>query len=377
MFAMIGQIDGVPVVYQRPDSIDILFDDEAKRRLPRYFKILKGLALPKFLIAKLVEVEYDRSDGLEDLWKAHDEGLKEFYRLRDELSESELIDLWKKAGEREKNLLMLKRDVAWKVLEKCSLCRWRCGVNRLESNKCVCRLDKNAYISTVFIHIGEEPELVPSYTIFFSHCNFKCVFCQNWDISQFHSGNRIPPKTLAEAIEREWRDRRIRNTNWVGGEPTPNLHYILDVLVELKDGPPVVWNTNFYASLETMRILDGIVDIWLPDFKYGNNECAQKYSKIPKYFDVVSRNFKILSDKGEEVIIRHLIMPNHVECCTIPILTWIKENMDLSHVRLNLMDQYRPEYQASKYPEITRRIKRSEWDTALKTAKELGISLTL
>lgn len=375
MFAIIKQIDGIPVVYQRPDSVHILYEEEFKLRLPRYYRLLKRETVAKFLVAKMVEVEFDENDNLDELWEIHNEGIKRERELLE--NEENIVNRYIKGDYPKINLLKLKSVISNKIIENCSLCEWRCGINRKEKKVGVCRLDDQTYISSVFIHIGEEAELVPSYTIFFSHCNFKCVFCQNWDISQHHSGRIIPPEILAEAIDKEWHNRRIRNINWVGGEPTPNLHYILRVLNLVRESVPVVWNSNFYDSIETMQLLNGIVDVWLPDFKYGNSECALKYSKIPNYFETVTRNFKMLSEWGEEILIRHLIMPNHVECCTKPILKWLKENMDLSHTRLNLMDQYRPEYKAHNFPEISRRISESEWNEAFKFAKSLGISLTL
>ncbi|MGQ4892306.1 MAG: radical SAM protein [Candidatus Njordarchaeia archaeon] len=377
MFFTIHQVRGIPVVHQRPDSIAILDDDEFRLRMPRYFKLLKRETITKFMLAKLIEVEFDKDSDLEELWRIHDEGVKEQRRILNEVSDEDLVSMWKRDKRPEQSLLYLKKVIAKKILEKCVFCEWRCEVNRRAREVGVCRLDEEALIASLFIHVGEEAELVPSYTVFFSGCNFRCVFCQNWDISQERSGRFIAPQIIAEAIDSEWRKFRIRNVNWVGGEPTPNLHYILEVLLHMEENVPVVWNSNFYDSIETMKLLDGIVDVWLPDFKYGNNECALKYSKIPKYFDVITRNFKLIAEKGEEIIIRHLILPNHVECCTIPILKWLKENLDLSHIRLNLMDQYRPEYKAMKYPELSRRINRDEWNIALNLARELGISLTL
>jgi len=377
VFTLIGEVKGIPVVWQRPDSIAILDDKEAQERLERYFKILRREALPKFLIAKMIEVEYSDDMSLEELWKVHAEKMKELIEFMREKDDEELITLWKEGGFPKRNLLTLKRDILWKILESCHFCEWRCGINRVRGEKGVCRLNAKAYVSSVFIHIGEEPELVPSYTIFFSHCNFKCVYCQNWDISQIHSGDYIAPEILAETISREWERRRIRNVNWVGGEPTPNIHYIFDVLVKLNAPVPQVWNSNLYNSLETMKILLGTIDVWLPDFKYGNNECGLRLSKVPKYFDVVARNHKILSENNEEVIIRHLVLPNHFKCCTEPILKWIAENMRLNKTRVNVMAQYRPEYKAHEYPEIARRLRIEEWERAVNYAKNLGLSLTM
>jgi len=377
LFTWIGEVDGIPVVWGRPDSVAILEDKEAIQTFSRYWRILKNKTIAKFLIAKLIEVDYDEDLSLEELWNVHDDAMRDFKRILNEFSDEEIIEMWRSRRLSEKNLLKLKRDIAWKILESCRFCEWKCRVNRLKSSNGACRLGKDAYVASVFIHIGEEPELVPSYTVFFSHCNFKCVFCQNWDISQIHSGSPVEPEHLARVIYHEWSHRRIRNVNWVGGEPTPNLHFILDVLVRLDANIPQVWNSNLYNSVEALKLLDGVIDLWLPDFKYGNNDCALRLSKIPKYFDVVTRNLGIINSNGDEILIRHLVLPNHIECCSKPVLEWIAKNLDRSKVRVNVMAQYRPEYKAKKYPDIARRIRREEWKEAFEYARQLGLNLTI
>ncbi len=367
----------VPTIpFWRPDSVEILRDRDAIVRFNRYWRILVGKAIAKYLICKKIEVEkYDPTDE-DEMWVIHDNAMERLKELLSEKTDEEIEKWYRSQPKKENNLLKLKRDLAWKILENCRFCERKCGVNRVDGQKGVCKLGKEARISSIFIHVGEEPELVPSYTIFFSRCNFMCVYCQNWDISQRTTGVIMSPIEVALAIEEHWNNHQIRNVNWVGGDPTPNIHFILDVLINLEASVPQVWNSNFYNSIEALKILDGIIDLWLPDFKYGNNECALRLSKVPKYFDVVTRNFKIVNNNGDEILIRHLVLPNHLECCTRPILRWIKENMDLSHVRVNVMAQYRPEYQAHKYPDISRRLRREEFLEAITYAKQLGIPLT-
>jgi putative pyruvate formate lyase activating enzyme len=222
------------------------------------------------------------------------------------------------------------------------------------------------------VHWGEEPELVPSHTIFFSGCTFNCVFCQNWDISQNpKQGDSFSPKKVAKLMER--RSMSTRNTNWVGGDPTSNLPFILETLTYSNVNIPQIWNSNMYLTEKTMELLEGIVDVYLTDFKYGNNDCAKRLSKIDNYWDIVSRNHKIAQGQCE-MIIRHLVLPNHFECCTRPVLEWISKN--LKDVRVNVMDQYRPEYNAFEHDELTRKLKSEEFERARKLADDLGLSLT-
>ncbi|RLF89558.1 radical SAM protein [Thermococci archaeon] len=348
----------------RPDSIEVLSDEKALRSLRRYFSILSGEEKPRYKLIKRIEVEYSENDPLEELWNLHGDFTKEAKKMieRGELEEEE---------EKESNLLGLKTEISKRILESCSFCERKCGVNRLEGERGACGVGLESRVSSEFLHWGEEPELVPSYTIFFSGCTFKCVFCQNWDISQYpEEGTKVSPKVIATWMEEAER-KGARNVNFVGGDPTPNLHTILEALLYSKADLPVVWNSNMYLTEEAMALLDQAVDVYLTDFKYGNDDCALKYSKVIKYWEIITRNH-LLSKESSEVIIRHLVMPNHIECCTRPILKWISENLG-REVRVNVMGQYRPCYKAGEYEEISRALRISELEEALKIAEEFGL----
>jgi len=264
--------------------------------------------------------------------------------------------------------LKKKVESARQIMQKCHFCERRCGVNRMRGERGYCGVLK-AKISSEFIHLGEEPELIPSYTIFFAGCTFRCVYCQNWDISQFpDNGTYIKPEILARMIERQ----KARNVNWVGGDPTPNLMYILEVLSHLEKNISQVWNSNMYLTEESMRLLNGVMDVYLTDFKYGNDSCAKRLSDARNYCEIVKRNHKLANKQGE-VIIRHLVLPNHLDCCTRPILRWISEN--LKNVKVNVMAQYRPEYRAMKFDDINRRLSYDEFQDAIEIAEELKLDL--
>jgi putative pyruvate formate lyase activating enzyme len=330
----------------------------AKKALPTYFKILDGEEIPLYIKCKKTPINIDLSSSEDRLWEMHD---SMFGTLR--------------SGELAKNpkisLLDLKLKLARQMLLKCELCERKCGSNRLKGKEGHCRVVQSK-ISSEFIHWGEEPELVPSHTIFFSGCTFNCVFCQNWDISQNPKGGDVmSPRRIAEIIER--RSETTRNTNWVGGDPTSNLPFIVEVLTHCETNIPQVWNSNMYLTEKSMKLLDGIIDVYLTDFKYGNNECAKRLSNVPNYWDVVPRNHRLARAQCE-MIIRHLVLPKHFKCCTKPILEWIADNLE--NVRVNVMDQYRPEYNANDYKELTRRLKREEFVRAYKLAQDLGLSLT-
>jgi putative pyruvate formate lyase activating enzyme len=165
------------------------------------------------------------------------------------------------------------------------------------------------------------------------------------------------------------------NINFVGGEPTPNIHTIIDGMTNLDCNIAMLWNSDMYASMEAMKLLLEIIDIWLPDFKYGNNSCARRLSNIPRYFEVVARNHKIAYENGD-MIIRHLVLPNHFECCTKPVLDWIAKNCP--NCLVNVMGQYRPDYKVieypDKYPDVSRTLNEDEIQRAYQYAEKLGLA---
>lgn len=325
-----------------------------------YWAILSGELSPQFLRARAFHVELDLSAPLGELWRAHDEALQAFH----------LGGTGKGSGP---SLLDLKVELGCRQMAECTLCERRCKADRTAGKLGFCKVGQSR-VATMFLHLGEEPQLVPSLTIFFSGCTFRCAFCQNWDISTDPlAGTVLPPERLAAAIARTLDSGGLpRNVNWVGGEPTPNLPYILEVLRELPAGIPQVWNSNMYLTAEGMALLDGVMDVYLTDFKYGSDPCALRLSKVPRYLPVVSRNHARAADQGE-LLIRHLVMPNHLDCCTRPVLRWIGQHTPQALV--NVMDQYRPEHRAGEHPDIARRLKMAEWREAMGYAEQLGLTL--
>lgn len=311
--------------------------------LEQYEAIDRHRDRPQYMVTRETYIEADITDSLENLWRAHNTRMP---------GDTSLLDV--------------KRAIAQRMALHCEFCERRCGVDRRkEQGNCGVQKSK---IASEGAHYGEESVLVPSHTLFFNGCNFHCVYCQNWDISQVPSGRWIPPEQLARIIEA----RNLRNMNFVGGDPTPNLHYILEVLRACNSSVPVVWNSNMYLTEESMNLLEGVVDVYLTDFKYGNNQCAAELSQIPRYWDTITRNH-LLAQEHAELIIRHLVLPDHVECCTQPVLEWIASHLDDPAV--NVMFQYRPEYRALETPRIDRFLTGEEKKRALEIAREYNISL--
>jgi len=344
--------------------------------LHRYHSILKGSRSPAYALAKSFPLSFDDSDADDDLWKLHDRSVGS---LGTEPPNREV-------QEGEGDLLRLKLQLMERMIKRCELCEHRCHVDRLAGKKGKCGVGE-ARIASMFLHHGEEAPLVPSFTVFFAGCNFQCVFCQNFDISTDpRAGREVPPESLARRIEnltdvgragfhvslvREWGEK-AKNVNWVGGEPTPNLGYVLQVLGQCRANIPQIWNSNMYMSERCMSLLHGTVDVYLADFKYGNDECAQRLSRIPDYFPVVSRNH-IQAAKHADLIVRHLMLPGHLECCTKPILRWLAENTP--NALVNVMDQYRPMHLAGDHPELRSGVKIKDHEEAIELARDLDLHL--
>jgi putative pyruvate formate lyase activating enzyme len=339
-------------------------DPGLRKSMGRYIDINKNEKYAKFLIAKTIPVKLPKSE--EKLWKEHERKMGEFRR--------KLKAHDGKKGElkfAKPSLVDLKFEIANRMLKKCEFCERKCRVDRSKGSKGFCGLDSKSFLSSEFIHHGEEASVVPSHTFFFIGCNFYCVYCQNWTISRRKErGTEVKGKELALLAER--RKNESRNINLVGGDPIPNLHTILDMLRNLGINKPIVWNSNMYLSKKSIRLLEGVVDVYLADFKYGNDKCAEKLSKVPDYWKIMTRNY-LLAKKQAELLIRHLVLPNHLECCTKPIMKWVGENLD-NKIRMNIMGQYRPEFEVFEIREMARRVEREEMERAYELADENGLN---
>lgn len=356
----------------RPDSLRVWQNPEVVRRLSRYRAIIDNERLAKYLIAKKLPFDGDLSESTPNLWAHHKECSTGFNDLVMKLDseEANFSDL----PTPQASFLNLKIELAHRILADCHFCERKCGADRTKDEKGWCKLGSESRVSSAFLHTGEEAPLVPSGTIFFSSCCLECVFCQNADISTNpNSGRVVSPEAVAAIAEGLHRDGAL-NINYVGGDPIPNTHTILGSLIYQTSNVTQLWNSNLYCSEETMALLSDVFDVWLPDFKYGNNECAERLSGVKNYFDVVSRNHLLAYNSGE-VIIRHLVMPNHVKCCTVPILEWIAEYMP--NCIVNIMGQYRPEHRVRSEPgefgDISHRVTMEEMNLAREKADELGI----
>lgn len=279
-----------------------------------------------------------------------------------------------------------KVKVAYARLGECTGCGWYCGADRLHGKKGTCLTGLRAQVSSYGPHLGEENPLRGwrgSGTIFFTHCNLHCQYCQNYDVSQGKDGEEVEPETIA-AIMLELQAMGCHNINFVS--PTHVVSQILAaVLIAAKAGLtiPLVYNTGGYDSLENLTLLDGVIDIYMPDMKYANDEIGYQYSKIQHYVQTNQAAVRemhrqvgdlVIDEHGlaqRGLLVRHLILPNGL-AGTPEIIRFLADEIS-KNTYLNLMDQYRPCYNAQYYPKLTRRINNSEYQEAVALAHSAGI----
>lgn len=275
---------------------------------------------------------------------------------------------------------------AYGHLSACDMCGWNCKKNRLEGSLGVCRTGAQARVSNYGPHHGEEDPLSGwrgSGTIFFARCSLRCQFCQNHEISQTDDGDILEPEDLADLML-ELQDRGCHNINLVS--PTHVVPQILAaVMIAAQSGLhlPLVYNTGGYDSQDALSLLDGVVDIYMPDMKFSNAHVALHYSKIRRYPELnraavremhrqvgdLQLDEHGLAQRG--LLVRHLILPNGL-AGSDEILHFLADEIS-TNTYLNLMDQYRPAYQAHYYPRIDRPIKREEYTAAVRMARELNL----
>jgi putative pyruvate formate lyase activating enzyme len=290
------------------------------------------------------------------------------------------IDLFEK-GELQKRIELLME-----ILKECRLCPRQCGVHRLDGEVGYCGAPSELMISSAFPHFGEESPLVGyhgSGTIFLTHCNLRCIFCQNYDISHLGRGERTTKLDMARVMLR-LQELGCHNINFV----TPT-HYAPQIVASLPEAInmglrlPIVYNCSGYESFEVIQLLEGVVDIYMPDAKYMDEKHSRRFSNAPDYAEVIKKilkemhrqvgdlatNSKGIAERG--LLIRYLVMPGGV-ASSEAVLRFIAEEIS-PHSYVNIMDQYRPEYRAHEYPEINRRITHKEYIEATQIAKRFHL----
>lgn len=260
------------------------------------------------------------------------------------------------------------------LLEKCTICPHNCGINRLDNQIGRCKSRDTVKVALYSTHNFEEPCISGkkgSGTVFFSNCNMNCVFCQNYEISQQGKGKEISIEELADIFIKQ-QEKDVENINLV--TPTSYVPQIIEAIKIARSHGlklPIVYNTNGYEKVETLKMLEGYVDIYLPDFKYSDNDLGKRLSKVDNYFEIVTDALKemyrqtgkaVFDEEGimqRGMIIRHLVLPNHV-LNSRRVLKWINENMH--DVYVSVMAQYFPTYKAKEIDDINRKLTKEEYE---------------
>ena len=262
-----------------------------------------------------------------------------------------------------------------KELEQCNICPHKCKINRNQGNVGRCKAKNTVKIALYSIHDFEEPCISGkkgSGTVFFSNCNLNCVYCQNYEISQQGKGKEYTIEELANILIKQ-QEKNVENINLV--TPTSYVPQIIEAIKIAKNkglNIPIVYNTNGYENVETIKMLEGYIDIYLPDLKYYYDELAKKYSNIENYFSIATKAIKemekqvsktVLNEDGvmqKGIIIRHLVLPNQIQNSK-NILKWIKENME-NDVYVSIMAQYFPTYKAKEINGLNRKLTIEEYE---------------
>jgi len=277
---------------------------------------------------------------------------------------------------------------AFELLNPCRLCPHRCKVERLKGERGICKAGAKPELSSYFLHQGEEPVLSGwkgSGTLFFTHCNLRCVFCQNYPISHLGNGNLTDSEEMARMMI-ELQEDGAHNINFI--TPSHLVPWIIEAVYIARGKGlkiPLVYNSSGYDSLEELKLLEGIVDIYLPDMKYNDTEVAKRYSRANDYVEVNRKAIKemwrqvrdlITDEYGvalRGLIIRHLVLPENL-AGTEGIMEFIAEEIS-KNTAISLMSQYFPAYQAFEFPELSRKITSSEYAQAERAMERAGLSM--
>jgi putative pyruvate formate lyase activating enzyme len=262
--------------------------------------------------------------------------------------------------------------VAQALLAKCNFCAHDCGANRLAGERGPCGAGVGTRFFSAQMEVGDELELIPTFAIALSGCDLRCDFCIT-GISSWNprAGGQFDAREMAlratQALE-----EGATTIQLLGGEPTIHLPAVLEFVAALPASAKLVWKTNAHGSAPARGLLDGLFDVWLADFKFGNDACAQRLARIDSYRRVVEENLT-WANKHAELIVRHLLMPGHIDCCWAPIAEWLAS--ELPGVKVSLRSGFWPGWHSGRHPELRGTVAAAERTRAFELAKDSGLNL--
>lgn len=266
--------------------------------------------------------------------------------------------------------------MARRQLSHCLWCAHRCGADRLGGQRGPCHAGPEGRLFNARIEVGDESDLCPVFAVAFSGCDLRCDFCntgrESWDASAGSVPAGPEREVLLGRIGRAWESGAVRSLMILGGEPTIHLASALDLVSALPDGLPVVWKTNAHGTPESHALLDGVFDCWVADLKFGNDDCARRIARVEGYCARVHPNL-IQAARSTRLIVRHLLMPGHLECCWRPVAAWIAAN--LPGVEVSLRTGFWPGWFSGRHPELRVPGRCGEAQEAARIGIEAGLRL--
>ena len=272
-----------------------------------------------------------------------------------------------------RSVLARERAAATRAaLADCHLCAHHCGVNRLVGEHGLCHAGAETRFFSAQVEVSDELELIPTFAVALSGCDLRCDFCitggPSWNP---RTGESFGVRAMAVRAEQALREG-ARTVMVLGGEPTIHLHAALELVAALPDSAKLVWKTNAHGSAQARELLDGMFDVWLADYKFGNDECARRLAKVENYVSIVRDNLLWARDHSE-LIVRHLLMPGHVDCCWSRVAVWLA--VEMPAVKVNLRSGFWPAWHAARHPELRGTVSAGETKRALEIARACGLSL--
>lgn len=258
------------------------------------------------------------------------------------------------------------------MLGDCRFCAHDCGVNRLAGKTGFCHAGAETRFFSAQTEVTDELELIPTFAVALSGCDLRCDFCitgaESWNSRAGSGFDAVAMAARAEAAMRNG----AKTVMLLGGEPTIHLPGALEFVSALPSNAKLIWKTNAHGSAQARELLDGMFDVWLADYKFGNDSCAQRLAKVPDYNCVVRENL-LWAAEYSELIVRHLLMPGHVECCWRPVAEWLAKN--LPEVKVSLRAGFWPSWHAARHSELRGPTTISEINRALDLAQQLELNL--
>jgi putative pyruvate formate lyase activating enzyme len=328
---------------------------------------LDDFVSPRFMQLRQsgVDIAHHQLSGLavERLWQLHTEAMH-IWRAGD----------IQRSSQGSASLMDLKIEISRRLLADCCLCAHRCGVNRLAGQLGVCQLGVDATVGEHFVHIAEESPINPSLVLNLAGCGLRCRFCQQWSLLDV---KRVAGEPLMPELWARLDSGSARSLSFVGGNPDESLYAILRFLAACppKWKLPVVWNCHSYATNVTLELLEGVADVYVPDFKYANESCGQLLSGVTNYPAVAQNAMTMMLRQNVPVIVRILILPGHVQCCHLPTLHWLA-TLASPHIAVSIRAQYCPDWKITDSDgPLARRATPDEIETVAEMARDLRLSL--